>query len=67
MRNLLFKCRDCSKYTMEEKCPKCGGTTVMAAPARYSPDDKYARYRSPLAYQTQTVVVAAAAVTEQKQ
>ena len=54
MRNLLFKCRNCSKYTMEERCPRCGEPTVMAAPARYSPDDKYARYRSPLAYQTQT-------------
>ena len=53
MRNLLFKCRNCSRYTMEENCPKCGRATVMAATARYSPDDKYARYRSPLAYQTQ--------------
>jgi H/ACA ribonucleoprotein complex subunit 3 len=53
MKNLLFKCPECLKYTMELKCPKCGEATVMAAPARYSPDDKYARYRSPLAYQTQ--------------
>jgi len=36
---------------MEPTCGKCGGATVMAAPAKYSPDDKYARYRSPLAYQ----------------
>lgn len=52
MKNLLFKCEKCSKYTMEAKCPQCGETTKMAAPAKYSPDDKYARYRSPLAYQT---------------
>ena len=52
MKNLLFKCVNCSKYTMEAKCPGCGGDTKMAAPAKYSPDDKYARYRSPLAYQT---------------
>jgi rRNA maturation protein Nop10 len=37
---------------METRCAKCGEATVMASPAKYSPDDKYARYRSPLAYQT---------------
>ena len=54
MRNLLFKCTECAKYTMETTCPHCGGEAVMAAPAKYSPDDKYARYRSPLAYQEQS-------------
>jgi H/ACA ribonucleoprotein complex subunit 3 len=39
---------------MEEVCPKCGTVTVVAHPAKYSPDDKYARYRNPLAYQTET-------------
>jgi H/ACA ribonucleoprotein complex subunit 3 len=51
MKNLLFKCLKCSRYTMEAKCPSCCEATKMAAPAKYSPDDKYARYRSPLAYQ----------------
>jgi rRNA maturation protein Nop10 len=36
---------------MDAKCVLCGETTKIAAPAKYSPDDKYARYRSPLAYQ----------------
>jgi H/ACA ribonucleoprotein complex subunit 3 len=54
MKNLLFKCPKCSKYTMETKCSQCGEATIMAAPAKYSPDDKYARYRSPLAYQATT-------------
>ncbi len=49
---MLLKCVNCLKYTMEATCPHCGGATVIAAPAKYSPDDKYARYRSPLAYQT---------------
>jgi H/ACA ribonucleoprotein complex subunit 3 len=52
MKNLLFRCTRDSGYTMEARCPKCGEATVMASPAKYSPDDKYARYRSPLAYQT---------------
>jgi len=51
MKNLIFRCPKCYKYTMDVKCPQCGGGTIMAAPAKYSPDDKYARYRSPLAYQ----------------
>jgi H/ACA ribonucleoprotein complex subunit 3 len=51
MKNLLFKCPRCSRYTMDAKCVLCGETTKIAAPAKYSPDDKYARYRSPLAYQ----------------
>ncbi len=54
MKNLLFKCVKCSRYTMDAKCPSCGEPTKMAAPAKYSPDDKYARYRSPLAYQAVT-------------
>ncbi len=52
MKNLLFRCPKCSKYTMEGKCSACGEATALAAPAKYSPDDKYARYRSPLAYET---------------
>ena len=51
MRNILLKCPKCHSYSMDAKCPKCGEGTVIAAPAKYSPDDKYARYRSPLAYQ----------------
>jgi len=50
MKSLMLKCIDCGKYTLRDKCPYCGGRTVTAHPARYSPDDRYARYRSPLAY-----------------
>jgi H/ACA ribonucleoprotein complex subunit 3 len=46
----MLKCADCGNYTISEKCPRCGGNTVTVHPARFSPDDKYARYRSPLAY-----------------
>lgn len=50
MKSLMLKCVECGRYTISEKCPNCGGGTVTVHPARYSPDDKYARYRSPLAY-----------------
>jgi H/ACA ribonucleoprotein complex subunit 3 len=47
----MLKCVECGKYTINETCPSCGGKTVTVHPARFSPDDKYARYRSPLAYE----------------
>jgi H/ACA ribonucleoprotein complex subunit 3 len=50
VKSLMLKCVECGRYTINEKCPSCGGRTVTVHPARYSPDDKYARYRSPLAY-----------------
>jgi len=46
----MLKCNVCRKYTMGDRCPRCGGNTATVHPARYSPDDRYARLRSPLAY-----------------
>ncbi len=51
MKSLMLRCAQCGRYTMADKCPACGGKAGPAHPARYSPDDKYARYRSPMAYQ----------------
>lgn len=45
MRFLLRKCSKCNHYTLKEKCPKCGEETISAHPAKFSPDDKYMRYR----------------------
>ncbi len=50
MRTLMLKCSSCGRYTVADRCPSCGGQTVSVHPARYSPDDRYARFRSPLAY-----------------
>ena len=50
MKSLMLRCTQCRTYTLSEKCNKCGGKAVTVHPARYSPDDKYARYRSPMAY-----------------
>ena len=41
----LMKCGACGAYAMGEKCPKCGGKTKTAHPPRYSPEDKWAKYR----------------------
>jgi H/ACA ribonucleoprotein complex subunit 3 len=51
VRSLLLKCSECGSYTMKEACPRCGKLTVTVHPARYSPDDKYARYRNPRVYE----------------
>jgi len=43
---LLRKCRQCGKYTLNlEKCPSCGGEVRVPHPAKFSPQDKYAKYR----------------------
>ncbi len=45
MKTLLRKCSSCREYTLREQCPKCGGTTLMTMPAKYSPEDRYGEYR----------------------
>ena len=45
MRFQLRRCRECGRYTLRESCPECGGSTASAHPAKFSPDDKYMRYR----------------------
>jgi len=43
---LLRKCEQCNKYTLnQEKCPYCGGKVRIPHPAKFSPQDKYAKYR----------------------
>jgi H/ACA ribonucleoprotein complex subunit 3 len=45
MRFQLRKCIKCYNYTLKEKCPRCNEDTISAHPAKFSPDDKYMRYR----------------------
>ena len=45
MRFQLRKCNKCDKYTLKLKCTKCGHETTSVHPAKFSPDDKYIRYR----------------------
>ena len=43
---LLRKCIKCLNYTLnQEICLHCGGTVRIPHPAKFSPDDKYAKYR----------------------
>lgn len=46
---LLRKCLRCGRYTLrKDKCPHCGGEVRVPHPAKFSPDDKYAIYKSAL-------------------
>ena len=53
MRFQLRRCLGCRVYTIRDTCPGCGENAPLAHPARFSPDDKYARYRLASKYQTQ--------------
>ena len=41
----LLKCNSCKIYSMKEVCPKCQKKTSQIKPPKYSPEDKYAKYR----------------------
>lgn len=43
MKKLLF-CAGCSAYTMKE-VHSCGSRTATREPAKWSPEDKYGKYR----------------------
>ncbi|MBT3465235.1 ribosome biogenesis protein [archaeon] len=40
----IYKCQSCHNYSMLEKC-SCGSVCVVPKPPKYSPEDKYAKYR----------------------
>jgi len=45
-RSLLRRCSKCGRYTFQVNCSICGSETINPHPARFSPDDKYAKYRA---------------------
>jgi H/ACA ribonucleoprotein complex subunit 3 len=42
--HIMF-CSECKIYNLSEKCPQCGLPTHRPHPPKYSPEDKYAKYR----------------------
>ena len=45
MKALIRKCPNCFRYSLKNQCTKCFIDTENVHPAKYSPDDKYLRYR----------------------
>ncbi|MCD6478080.1 MAG: RNA-protein complex protein Nop10 [Candidatus Aenigmarchaeota archaeon] len=43
--NMIKKCFHCGIYTLKDRCPKCGGETRTPHPPKFSPEDKYGKYR----------------------
>ncbi|RLE55143.1 MAG: RNA-protein complex protein Nop10 [Thermoprotei archaeon] len=45
-QGLLRRCEVCGAYTLsQDKCPKCGGPVRTPHPPKFSPDDRFAKYR----------------------
>jgi H/ACA ribonucleoprotein complex subunit 3 len=42
---LLRKCKKCNQYTLKNHCSKCEGSVKIPHPAKFSPEDRYAKYR----------------------
>ena len=45
MRISILYCRECNKYTMSRLCTSCSTETSNPLPPRFSPQDKYGKYR----------------------
>jgi len=45
MAKRILKCQKCGTYTMKEACPDCNGKAVNIIPTKFSPEDKYGKYR----------------------
>jgi len=46
MKGILRKCVKCGRYTLkQDKCPCCGSKVVVPHPPKFSPEDKYRKYR----------------------
>lgn len=42
--NRMMRCI-CGKYTFKDTCPACGNITLSPTPPKYSPEDRYGKYR----------------------
>ena len=41
----IRKCEACGEYTLKKVCVRCGAKTVSPLPPRFSPTDRYGKYR----------------------
>ncbi len=45
MRSSISHCKECNTFTLESTCTKCSGKTSNPLPPKFSPEDKYGKYR----------------------
>ncbi|MCK5587210.1 MAG: RNA-protein complex protein Nop10 [Candidatus Lokiarchaeota archaeon] len=46
MGKIIKTCVECNHYSISSSiCPVCGGRLKVAAPPKFSPQDKYGKYR----------------------
>ena len=48
MKSNILSCPECRRYTMASKCPRCNIDAVTPHPPRFSPEDRYGKYRRQL-------------------
>lgn len=48
--NFIKQCPKCGKYTLKDVCGVCNVKTVTAHPPKFSPEDKYGKYRRKIKY-----------------
>ncbi|MCL5963264.1 MAG: RNA-protein complex protein Nop10 [Candidatus Thermoplasmatota archaeon] len=41
----IKRCVKCGMYTLHDKCSLCGTPAISPAPSRFSPEDRYGKYR----------------------
>jgi len=41
----ILYCKKCKNYTLDAICKSCGERTISKKPARFSPQDRYGKYR----------------------
>ena len=62
----IRKCEACGEYTLKEVCVRCGAKTVSPLPPRFSPTDRYGKYRRMLKKERSILSSAAARSSGEK-
>ena len=45
MRSSIYQCKSCGIFTLEKSCAGCQSQTSNPLPPKFSPEDKYGKYR----------------------
>ena len=48
MNQKMTRCLECGSYTLKDTCPNCKEKTASPHPPKFSPEDRYGKYRRQL-------------------